>query len=102
MARHGEWIGKHINMIPEYIPVKSDRLLKLRDVKARTSLGHSTIYRKMAAGTFPKPRQLGPGCVRWMESEIDYWIENLPVSGGERVQPDEGSNLGTALEARRP
>lgn len=60
---------------------KSDRLLKLRDVKARTSLGHSTIYRKMADGTFPKPRQLGPACVRWMESDIERWMEELPVAG---------------------
>lgn len=84
-----------------YIPVKSDRLVKLREVMARTSLGHSTIYRKMAAGTFPKPRHLGPACVRWMESEIDHWIESLPVSGGERVQPNKEPATATATSARR-
>ena len=47
----------------------------------RTALGSSTIYRRIAAGTFPKPRQLSPACVRWMESEIDIWIENLPIGG---------------------
>ena len=35
-----------------YIPVKSDRLVKIREVMARTSLGSSTIYRRVAAGTF--------------------------------------------------
>lgn len=47
----------------------------------RTALGSSTIYRRIAAGTFPKPRQLSPARVRWMESEIDIWIENLPIGG---------------------
>lgn len=62
-------------------PVKSDRLLKLREVMQRTSLGSSTIYRRLEAGTFPKPRQLGPACVRWMESDIDRWLEELPIRG---------------------
>lgn len=58
--------------------VTSDRFLKLTEVMHRTSLGSSTIYRRLAAGTFPQPRQLGPACVRWMESEIDNWIVELP------------------------
>lgn len=60
---------------------RSDRLLRIRDVMDRTALGSSTIYRRIAAGTFPKPRQLSPARVRWMESEIDIWIENLPIGG---------------------
>lgn len=60
-------------------PVTSDRLLKLREVMHRTSLGSSTIYRRLAEGTFPQLRQLGPACVRWMESEIDNWIVELPL-----------------------
>jgi prophage regulatory protein len=55
-----------------------DRLLKLADVRVLTSLGTSTIYRRMAAGTFPKPRQLSEACVRWRESAIVGWIEALP------------------------
>lgn len=57
-----------------------ERLLKLRDVRAMTSLGTSTIYRKMAAGTFPRPRQLSEACVRWRESEILKWIDALPAA----------------------
>ena len=60
---------------------KADRLLRLKDVMVRTSLGSSTIYRYMDAGTFPRPRQLGPACVRWRESEVDRWIINLPATG---------------------
>jgi prophage regulatory protein len=51
-----------------------ERLLRLRDVKQKTGLGTSTIYRRIADSTFPAPRSLGPNTVRWLESEIDAWI----------------------------
>jgi prophage regulatory protein len=60
----------------------SERLLRLRDVKEKTGLGSSTIYRRMADGTFPIPRSLGPNTVRWLQSEIDAWIRSLPSSQG--------------------
>jgi predicted DNA-binding transcriptional regulator AlpA len=41
-----------------------ERLLRLRDVKQKTGLGSSTIYRRIADGTFPAPRSLGPNTVR--------------------------------------
>ena len=68
---------------PEVLPVMRDsdeRLLRLRDVKQKTGLGTSTIYRRIADGTFPAPRSLGPNTVRWLESEIDAWIRALPSS----------------------
>lgn len=57
-----------------------ERLLKLREVRAMTSLGASTIYRRMHAGTFPKPRVLSDACVRWRESEIVGWIDGLKTA----------------------
>ncbi|WP_027142716.1 AlpA family phage regulatory protein [Mesorhizobium sp. WSM3626] len=56
-----------------------DRLLKLKEVMRMTSLGSSTIYRKMDAESFPRPRVLSEACVRWLESEILAWITGLPV-----------------------
>jgi prophage regulatory protein len=51
------------------------RLLRLREVLARIPLKRSTIYARVAAGTFPKPVPLGsPHAVAWLESEIDAWI----------------------------
>lgn len=58
---------------------RADRFLKLKEVMSRTSLGSSTIYRRMKAGTFPKPKQLSEACVRWRESEIDAWMIGLPA-----------------------
>ena len=61
--------------------MNADRLLKLREVMRMTSLGSSTIYRRMDAGTFPKPKVLSVACVRWRESDIEKWMEDLPTRG---------------------
>lgn len=33
------------------------------------------IHRKVLAGTFPKPVKIGDHSKRWIESEIQEWIE---------------------------
>jgi len=68
--------GRWLAMIRE----TDERLLRLRDVKQKSGLGTSTIYRRIADGTFPAPRSLGPNTVRWLQSEIDAWIKSLPSS----------------------
>ncbi|WP_338411025.1 MULTISPECIES: AlpA family transcriptional regulator [Pseudoalteromonas] len=50
------------------------RLIKLKEVIEKTSLGRSTIYEFMTKGTFPKQISLGAKSVAWLESEIDDWI----------------------------
>lgn len=50
------------------------QLLRRQEVESRVRLGTSTIYRRMAAGTFPKPKDLGGGVVRWVEADIEAWI----------------------------
>jgi prophage regulatory protein len=60
-----------------------DFLLPLPEVMRRVGLGRTTIYDRVAAGTFPAPRKLGehPSApIRWRSSEIDAWIEGLPVA----------------------
>jgi prophage regulatory protein len=57
------------------------RLLRLAQVKAIAGIGTSTIYRKMEAGNFPRPRALSPGCVRWIEAEVQAWATSLPETG---------------------
>ena len=51
------------------------RLIKLKEVIQKTSLGHSSIYKFIAEGSFPKQVSLGAKSVAWLESEIDEWIE---------------------------
>lgn len=49
-------------------------LIKLPEVKRRTTLSTSEIYRRLEAGTFPKQIKLGAKAVAWLEHEIDTWI----------------------------
>lgn len=51
-------------------------ILNLEQVKAKTSLGKSTIYRMMQYWDFPKQIYLSPGRVGWIEQEIDAWIQD--------------------------
>lgn len=48
------------------------RAMKLPAVRAATSYSEPTIYRKMAAGTFPKGVKIDPNsrAVIWWEDEI--------------------------------
>jgi prophage regulatory protein len=57
------------------------RFLKLKDVMRETSFHHATIYRRIAAGEFPRPRPIGGGRVAWLEREIEEWkIRTLEAS----------------------
>jgi prophage regulatory protein len=50
------------------------KLLRLPQVKQSTGLSKSTIYARIAEGTFPKQITLGPRLVVWVESDIQKWI----------------------------
>jgi prophage regulatory protein len=52
----------------------SNKLLRLPQVKQSTGLSKSTIYARIAEGTFPKQIPLGPRLVVWVESDIQKWI----------------------------
>jgi prophage regulatory protein len=49
-------------------------ILRLPAVKARTGLSRSTIYLRVADGSFPPPVSLGARAVGWVESEVEDWI----------------------------
>ena len=53
---------------------QQNKLLRLPEVKATTGLSKSTIYSRIAEGTFPKQISLGPRLVVWVESDIQNWI----------------------------
>jgi len=50
-------------------------ILRLPAVKASTGLSRSTIYLRIAEGTFPKPVSLGGRAVGWLEAEIQDWLQ---------------------------
>jgi prophage regulatory protein len=51
------------------------KLLRIADVSTKTTLAKSTIWLKMAEGSFPKPTKLSPAINVWKESDIDEWIQ---------------------------
>lgn len=51
------------------------KLLRLPAVTERTGLCRSTIYQRVAVGTFPKPVRISSKSVAWIESEVTDWIE---------------------------
>ncbi|UGA40862.1 AlpA family phage regulatory protein [Chromobacterium haemolyticum] len=48
--------------------------MRIKEVRERTGLGTTTIYRKMDNGSFPKQIKLGERVAVWLESEINDWI----------------------------
>lgn len=63
-----------------------DRLLRRREVEARTGLSRTSIYRLMREGRFPEPLKIGSKAVRWPESEIGDWLAARPRAKGETGQ----------------
>lgn len=49
-------------------------ILRLPTVKARTGLSRSTIYLRVAEGSFPAPVSLGGRAVGWIEAEVNEWL----------------------------
>lgn len=52
----------------------SYRILRLPEVIRRTGLPRSTIYKRIAMGTFVKQISLGGRAVGWLEYDVDEWI----------------------------
>jgi prophage regulatory protein len=67
-------------------------ILRLPQVKARTGLSRSTIYSRIAQGSFPKPVSLGGvRAVGWVEAQIESWIERqIRSSRGDAGVPGRG------------
>lgn len=50
------------------------RILRVADVRERTGLGRTTIWRWVQSGQFPQPIRVGANYTGWIEEEIDAWI----------------------------
>ena len=53
-----------------------ERIVRLKTVLARTGLSRSTIYRKIAEGTFPAQLKISTNGTGWHESDINRWIDD--------------------------
>jgi prophage regulatory protein len=50
------------------------RLLRFGEVRQRTGLSRSTIWRMERSGSFPMRIQVSVNVVAWREDEVDAWI----------------------------
>lgn len=58
----------------------AERVLKEKQVLERCATSHASMWRGVAAGTFPAPRKLGARAVGWLESDINDHLRNLPTT----------------------
>lgn len=54
-------------------------ILRMNDVLTLTGIrSRTTIWRRLRAGTFPAPVDLGYGQIGWLENDISDWINSRP------------------------
>jgi prophage regulatory protein len=53
----------------------SDRIIRPRELADQIGLSPATIWRLRRRGDLPEPVRLSPGCVGWLKSQIDAWLE---------------------------
>ena len=57
-------------------------ILRRKQVEARVGLRRSSLYQRIAEGTFPAPIKLGGRAVGWIEAEIAEWLANRVAERG--------------------
>ena len=69
------------------------RVLRLAEVKEKTGLARSTIYKYVDMGMFPRPIYLGGRAVAWIDSEVHEWLQERQVERDMRYGPSRGWSL---------
>lgn len=54
----------------------NNRLVRLPEILRRTGLSRTTIWRRVAKGTFPASFPISENAVAWRESELLDWMAN--------------------------
>lgn len=64
----------------------AEKIIRLQTVLSRTGLSRTTLYRKIAEGTFPRQVKISVHGAGWHESAINRWIAD---PAGWRVERDD-------------
>ena len=78
----------------------ADRIIRLKTVLARAGLSRSTIYRKIAEGTFPAQVRISVNGAGWRESDIDRWIAD-PAGWRPPTTTTQGRERDNRMDASR-
>ena len=58
----------------------SNHIVRPKDLVQKTGLSRSTLRRMELAGTLPPRVKLGEYCVGWHSSDVDAWLNSLPLA----------------------
>ena len=62
------------------------QILRRPEVERVCGLSKPTIYRNIAAGTFPRPVKLGERSVGWRVQDIQDWVDSRSHGGGADME----------------
>ena len=77
--------------------MQTNKLTRIKEIKAQTKIPASTVYFHIREGLFPKPIKIGERMSAWLQSEVDA-IMNARIAGKSE---DEIKELVKQLEAQR-
>ena len=60
--------------------IENNRLIRRKEVQAKTGLGASSIYAMMKQGKFPKAISISERRVAWVEADVNQWISERIAS----------------------
>lgn len=68
------------------VTTEAPRLVRIKEVQARTGLGRSTIYHYAKQGRFPRPVALtSVRATAWVEQEVSDWVSKRIAQRDEEV-----------------
>jgi prophage regulatory protein len=70
-------------------------LLRLSDVCAAVAVSRSTIYKRVAEGTFPAPVRISERSVRWRSEDLEAWRTSIDVTAGASRPGAISSSIGS-------
>ena len=78
------------------------RILRVPEIKRRTGLSRTTIWRKVRSGEFPPPVQLSANAIGWFENSFEQqWVKpRRPVSYAPR-QPSAELTVGDVRKSEK-
>lgn len=63
-----------MSAVPMMAEASPPRLVRMPTVLQMVGLSRSEVWRRIAAGTFPKPLKLGPNTSAFVEAEVVAWV----------------------------
>ena len=83
----GSWGANDCQRMELHPMSEHERIIRLKTVLARTGLSRSTMYRKIAEGTFPCQIKISVHGAGWRESAVNRWIADPVAFRSESAVP---------------